>query len=219
MSSLSLIIFDCDGVLVDSEMLACRADAECLAEIGIAITAEEILERYVGISLAGMLADLAARSGRALPHGFSDTLRQRTRAAFEAGLTAVSGVAGVLSALTQPVCVASSSEPSRIRHALSLVGLRDRFEPHIFSATQVPRGKPAPDLFLFAAAQMNASPAACVVIEDSVAGVQAACAAGIRVVGFTGASHCRPGHDDRLRQAGAAAVFNDMAALPGLLVT
>ncbi len=212
-----LVIFDCDGVLVDSEVLACRTDSACLAEIGVAISAEEIMDRYVGISLAGMLADLVQRHGTHLPDAFADTLRQRTQAEFEAELTAIAGVAAARDAIAGPVCVASSSEPARIRHSLSLVGLLDQFQPHLFSATQVARGKPAPDLFLFAAAAMGFEPAQCTVIEDSVAGVQAGCAAGMRVLGFTGGSHCRLGHDLRLRDAGAAAVFAAMAQLPGLL--
>ena len=105
-------------------------------------------------------------------------------------------------ALPQRRCVASSSAPARLRHSLSLTGLLRYFEPHVFSATQVARGKPAPDLFLFAAASMQRAPAACVVIEDSVPGVQAAVAAGMRVIGFTGGGHCRPGHAERLRAAG-----------------
>lgn len=104
-----------------------------------------------------------------------------------------------------------------IRHGLTCAGLYDQFTPHIFSASQVSRGKPAPDLFLFAAGQMQAAPSRCVVIEDSLAGVAAAVAAGMPVLGFHGGSHCRPGHVDRLRAAGAIAVFDDMRQLPGLI--
>lgn len=212
-----LVIFDCDGVLVDSEVIACRTDAACLAAFGIAISAEEIMGRYVGISLAGMLADLSQRFGRPLPPDLADTLRRRTLAAFDAELTAIPGVMEALTSVQVPVCVASSSEPARIRHSLALVGLLERFEPHIFSAVQVERGKPAPDLFRFAAERMGVPAGECVVIEDSIAGVQAARAAGMRVFGFTGGSHCRPGDDGRLRAAGADAVFADMRDLPGLL--
>ena len=210
-----LLIFDCDGVLVDSEVVTCRTESACLAEFGIAITADEIMDRFVGISLVTMLKQLGREHD--LPAGLADTLRQRTLAAFDRELTAIAGVGEVLAALEGPVCVASGSEPARIRHSLRLVGLLDRFEPHIFSATQVARGKPAPDLFAFAAARMGVEPADCLVIEDSLAGVQAARAAGMRVFGFTGASHCRPGHGDRLRDAGADAVFDRMQRLPELL--
>jgi HAD superfamily hydrolase (TIGR01509 family) len=212
-----LVIFDCDGVLVDSEVIACRTDAACLAEIGIAITADEIMDRYTGTSVAAMTADLGARYGKTVPADFADILHRRLRAAFETGLSAVTGVEDVLDALSCRVCVASSSTPERLRHSLSLTGLLRYFEPHVFSATQVARGKPAPDLFLFAARTMDATPEACLVIEDSVAGVEAAVAAGMPVYGFVGGGHCRPGHADRLRAAGASALFDRMDRLPGLL--
>lgn len=127
------------------------------------------------------------------------------------------GVEEALAALTCKVCVASSSSPERLRHSLSLVGLLRWFDPHIFSAAQVARGKPAPDLFLFAARQMGVEPHSCVVIEDSVPGVAGATAAGMRVIGFTGGSHCGPGHSVRLRSAGAFATLADLGELPGLL--
>ena len=212
-----LIIFDCDGVLIDSEAIACRADSACLAEIGIAMSAEEIMDRYLGISAGTMCADIEQRHGRALPPDFAETLRLRVAAAFEAELMPMAGVEAALDALPQRRCVASSSAPERLRHSLSLTGLLRWFEPHVFSATQVARGKPAPDLFLFAAASMQAEPAACVVIEDSVPGVQAAVAAGMRVIGFTGGGHCRPGHAERLLAAGAAAIADDMRRLPALV--
>jgi HAD superfamily hydrolase (TIGR01509 family) len=213
----SLLIFDCDGVLVDSEMIACRADAACLAEIGIAVSAEEILHRYLGISMATMLADLEARLGRTLPADFAATLRQRVAAVFDAELQPMAGIEDALVALPGPRCVASSSAPERLRHSLSVTGLLRHFDPHLFSATQVARGKPAPDLFLFAAQRMQAAPDACLVIEDSVAGVQAAVAAGMRVIGFIGGSHCRPGHGERLRAVGASVVCDDMRQLGTLL--
>ena len=213
----SLLIFDCDGVLIDSELIACRVSASCLAEIGIPITVEEIVERYVGISATAMLADLAARAGKPLPVGFADTVRLRLIRCFKSELVAMPGIGSVLAAINCPVCVASSSAPERLRYSLSLVGLLSRFEPHIFSATQVARGKPAPDLFLFAAAQMGVDPRKCLVIEDSVAGVRAAAAAGMEVIGFAGGSHCRPGHSERLRDAGAAKVIHDFVALLSLV--
>jgi len=120
-------------------------------------------------------------------------------------------------AIALPVCVASSGPPEKISASLNRVGLWDRFAPHIFSAVQVRHGKPAPDLFLFAAEQMQAAPARCLVIEDSLAGIAAAVAAGMTVLGFHGGSHCRPGHGDTLRAAGAIAIFDDMRLLPGLI--
>lgn len=212
-----LIIFDCDGVLIDSELLACRTSAACLAEIGIQVTTEAIGDRYIGISTTAMLADLEARHGLRFPADLSGTLRRRLAAVFEAELAAMEGVEEALAALTCKVCVASSSSPERLRHSLSLVGLLRWFDPHIFSAAQVARGKPAPDLFLFAARQMGVEPHSCVVIEDSVPGVAGATAAGMRVIGFTGGSHCGPGHSVRLRSAGAFATLADLGELPGLL--
>lgn len=217
MRTQGLLIFDCDGVLIDSEVVACRADADCLAEIGIPMSADEIMERYVGIGLVAMLADITARLGRTLPPDLANMMRRRTAAAFETELRAIEGVEAALAELETPRCVASGSEPARIRQSLSLTGLLHLFEPHVFSAAQVERGKPAPDLFLFAASTMGVAPGDCLVIEDSLAGVQAARAAGMRVLGFTGGSHCRPGHDARLRAAGAAAVFAEMRRLPELL--
>jgi HAD superfamily hydrolase (TIGR01509 family) len=216
MAEPDLIVFDCDGVLIDSEAIACRTDAECLADIGVTMAAEEIMDRYVGISTASMLADIELRAGRVLPADFAETLRRRMAAAFEAELRPMDGIEAVLSALRCRMCVASSSTPERLRHSLSLVGLLRYFDPHVFSATQVTRGKPAPDLFLFAAARMQAAPPACLVIEDSAAGVRAAVAAGMRVVGFCGGGHCSAGHRARLLDAGASAVFDHMRELAGL---
>jgi HAD superfamily hydrolase (TIGR01509 family) len=216
----TLLIFDCDGVLIDSEVIACRAEAAYLAELGIAVSAEELLERYLGISMAVMLADLESRLDRSLPplpEDFADTLRRRVATAFETELRPMPGIEAALVSLPARRCVASSSSPERLRHSLGLTGLLAHFDPHIFSATQVARGKPAPDLFLFAAARMDATPETCVVIEDSEPGVQAAVAAGMRVIGFTGGSHCRPSHAERLRAAGALVVCDAMAALSAFL--
>lgn len=208
-----LAIFDCDGVLIDSEHLAVRADVACLAEDGIAVTEAEILSTYVGISVAGMVADLEQRFGRRVGSDFADRHHAQLRTIFEAELQAMPGIGAVLDGWPGARCVASSSTPARLRHALGLVGLYDRFAPHIFSAVQVERGKPAPDLFLYAAARMGVEPARCIVIEDSLAGVEAAIAAGMTVIGFTGGSHCAPGHAARLAERGASQVVSDMAGL------
>jgi HAD superfamily hydrolase (TIGR01509 family) len=198
-------------------VISCRTDAVCLGEIGIVISAEEIMDRYLGISAATMCGDIERRLGRSLPPDFADTLHARVAAAFDAELAPIAGVETMLDALPFRRCVASSSAPERLRQSLSLTGLLGHFEPNIFSATQVTRGKPAPDLFWFAADAMRVARATCVVIEDSVPGVQAAVAAGIKVIGFTGGGHCRPGHVERLRAAGAIAVTDAMSRLPALL--
>ena len=211
-----LVIFDCDGVLIDSELLSIRADQECLAECGIDMSAKEILERYTGISFAGMMADLETRHGP-LPADFAERHDKRLWPLFERELRAIPGITVVLDSLICKICVASSGRPERLKYALSLVGLYDRFHPHIFSALEVAHGKPAPDLFLHAAARMGVMPARCIVIEDSEPGVVAAVAAGMRVIGFTGASHCRPDDAARLAAHGAAPIIDDMATLLPIL--
>jgi HAD superfamily hydrolase (TIGR01509 family) len=211
-----LVIFDCDGVLIDSELLSVEADVACLAEDGIDLPAEEILERYTGISMAGMLSDLEARYGRVLPD-FAARHQERLRRLFETDLRVIAGVTAVLDALSCEVCIASSGTPERLHHALSLVGLYNRFHPNIFSATEVARGKPAPDLFLHAAKRMGVSPQRCVVVEDSLPGVAAAVAAGMLAIGFTGGSHCRPGHAARLIEKGAVLAIDQMAQLAPVL--
>jgi HAD superfamily hydrolase (TIGR01509 family) len=214
---MALTIFDCDGVLIDSEPLSIRVEATCLADLGMAVTETEIAERYVGLSMAAMLADLEARFGRPLPEDFAETLRRRTAAAFEASLEVMPGVRDMLDAVGGRICVASSSAPDRLRLSLRVVGLLARFEPNVFSATEVARGKPAPDLFLFAADRMHVAPTRCVVIEDSVPGITAARAAGMTAIGFCGGGHCRPGHAGRLQAAGARAVFARMDELAEFL--
>lgn len=217
-SPYDLIIFDCDGVLVDSEALACVVHAEVLTEYGYTITAAQVHERFLGRSAREARLEVEGELGRVLPDTYTVQLRATIDRVFGEKLTPVPHIAETLGKLSQRICVASSGTPTRIRSSLGTTGLIDYFAPHLFSAMQVERGKPAPDLFLFAAAQMNTPPARCLVIEDSVPGVTGAAAAGMTVVGFTGGSHCRPGDADRLRAAGAAIVIDDMRDLP-LLTT
>jgi len=210
---MDLIIFDCDGVLVDSEIVSFEAEADLLAEIGIPLTARDLLARFLGTSSASMFATIEQENGIKLPPDFAESAAKRTLEAFDRKLKPIPGIAELLANLPNRKCVASSSEPPRIRHSLTLAGILHHFEPHIFSATQVKRGKPAPDLFLFAARSMRVPPERCLVIEDSVAGVTAARAAGMTVLGFTGGGHCLDGYADRLRDAGAAAVCASMTEL------
>ena len=212
-----LIIFDCDGVLVDSEAMSCRAHAEVLSRHGYPITAQQVFDRFLGRSTRQANSEVEAELGRALPDAFHVELRNEQFRSFEAGLEAVPHIHSALDAITQAVCVASSGSQQRMRLTLGRTHLYDRFAPNIFSASQVSNGKPAPDLFLFAAGQMNIPPEQCLVIEDSVPGVTGACAAGMPVLGFHGGSHCRPGHGDSLRAAGAAATFDNMRQLPVLI--
>ncbi len=212
-----LIIFDCDGVLVDSELIACRAVSCCLNKAGIDMSVEDVVRLYMGISVETMTNDLMVRFPNRLPADFPDVLQRSTREAFDHDLKPMEGVEDVLQIIRFPACVASSSERERIIHSLEITGLLGYFNSNIFSASQVAHGKPAPDLFLFAAEHMSVPARDCLVIEDSVPGVQAACGARMRVFGFTGGSHCQPGHSGRLREEGATATFGRMAELPLLL--
>jgi HAD superfamily hydrolase (TIGR01509 family) len=211
-----LVIFDCDGVLVDSEALACQVDADILTGLGIPYTRDEIISQFVGVSLKDMVAQIEREHERSLPADFAETLNRTLFARFERELRPTEGVREAILALPHRRCVASSSLPERIAFSLRLTGLDDLFE-HVFSASEVQRGKPAPDLFLHAAERMGSSADHCVVIEDSVAGVQAARAAGMTVIGFAGGGHCGPEHVDRLKAAGALSVIDRMAELPDTL--
>jgi HAD superfamily hydrolase (TIGR01509 family) len=210
--------FDLDGVLVDSEPISCRVTAAALTEAGIQLSETDVRERFLGTSTAAMLQEIEVEHRRRLPELFQERLRERLLNAFEHQLEPTAGVAAMLDSLPLARCVASSSHPDRIRRALELTGLLDRLAPHLFSATMVSEGKPAPDLFLLAATEMGADPARCLVIEDSEAGVRAGKAAAMTVFGFTGGSHLRfETHAPRLEAVGADDVFNDMMALIGLV--
>jgi HAD superfamily hydrolase (TIGR01509 family) len=212
-----LIIFDCDGVLVDSEAISCRAHAETLTHHGYPITAEEVLRRFLGVSDREARQIVEGELGRKLPNDFEQEIKRATLQHYAGDLRAIAHVGAAIAAIDLPKCVASSGTPEKIRHGLTCAELYEAFTPHIFSASQVGRGKPAPDLFLFAAEAMNAQPARCLVVEDSVPGVTGAVAAGMTVLGFFGGSHCGEGHDAMLRAAGAAETFADMRQLPALI--
>jgi beta-phosphoglucomutase-like phosphatase (HAD superfamily) len=212
-----LIIFDCDGVLVDSEVISCRAHAATLTRHGYPITADQVLDRFLGVSDREARTIIEAELGRSLPDDFEAQMKQAALQRYVDDLRLVPYVGEAIAAIGVPKCVASSGTPEKIRHGLTCAGLDGLLAPNIFSASQVKRGKPAPDLFLFAAGQMKVPPARCVVIEDSIPGVTGARAAGMTVLGFYGGSHCRPGYADTLRAAGAAATFDDMRQLPGLI--
>jgi HAD superfamily hydrolase (TIGR01509 family) len=215
--NVDLVIFDCDGVLVDSEVISCRAHSQVLTRHGYPITADQVLDRFLGVSDREARITIEAELGRKLPDDIEIQIKQATLQFHAGDLRAISCVGEAIAAIDLPKCVASSGTPEKIHHGLSCAGLYDRLAPNIFSATQVKRGKPAPDLFLFAAGQMRTAPERCLVIEDSVPGITGARAAGMTVLGFHGGSHCRPGHADRLRAAGAALTFDDMRQLPGLI--
>jgi HAD superfamily hydrolase (TIGR01509 family) len=213
---IDLIIFDCDGVLVDSEVISCRAHATVLTRHGYPITEQQVLERFLGVSEREARQIVEAKIGRKLPD-IEAQIHQETLRFYEGDLNAIAHVGDAIAAIDLPKCVASSGTPEKIRHGLSCAGLYEQLAPHIFSATQVKRGKPAPDLFLFAAEQMKAAPQRCIVIEDSVPGVTGAIAAGMTVLGFFGGSHCTSEHEAMLRAAGAKWTFADMRELPELI--
>lgn len=205
------VIFDCDGVLVDSEPIGNAVLAELITELGIPTTPEQSIATYMGRSLASCLAMLEQRLGHPPPADFADRYRAGVEAGWRRELRPVPGVVEALDAIDLPTCVASSGEHARMRLTLGLTGLLPRFEGRIFSATEVEHGKPAPDLFLHAASRMGFDPATTVVVEDTVPGVQAGRAAGMRVLAFA-----RLVPADDLAAAGGE-VFDDMLALPRLL--
>lgn len=213
-----LVIFDCDGVLVDSELLSLAAARAALGRAGLVLGADEVRETYLGRSGAFLVADVEVRLGRTLPADFLERLGEEVFAAFRRDLRAIPHVREAVETTGVPRCVASSSTHARIGLSLELAGLADLFDGRVFSATDVACGKPAPDLYLHAAERCGADPARCVVIEDSAPGVVAGRAAGMTVLGFLGGSHVDPTRDGpRLRQAGAVALFDDMRLLGGAL--
>jgi HAD superfamily hydrolase (TIGR01509 family) len=211
-----MIIFDCDGVLVDSELIKCEVVAGRLGKLGIAITGTAIIERFTGVPEREMYQALSIETGVAIPpeHIAETHALKISHCGAKGAALAMPGIHQCLDRLRGvAACVASSSSPDMLEHLLRQAQLWDRFAPNIFSAAAVKRGKPAPDLFLFAAARMGVAPARCIVIEDSVAGITAARTAAMTPIGFAGGCHCGPDHADKLRRAGAGPVFADTASL------
>jgi HAD superfamily hydrolase (TIGR01509 family) len=209
---IELVIFDCDGVLVDSERLAVRVDVQVLAALGWPLTEQEVIDRFVGRSHAFFVAEVERHLGRRLPADWEDPFQPLYRDAFAAHLTPVPGVVEALDRITLATCVASSGTHEKMRYTLGLTGLYERFSGRIFSVEEVAHGKPAPDLFVHAAKRMGVEPASCAVVEDSRHGVEAARAAGMLALGFAGG--LTPA--ERLRGP-RTVVFSDMGELPGLL--
>ncbi|MEE1821727.1 HAD family hydrolase [Streptomyces sp. BE20] len=207
-----LVIFDCDGVLVDSERIAARVQVALGAELGWPLAEADVVERFIGRSQAAIHEQIAARLGEETAGAWWEAFVRRHAEEVDAGLTAVDGLPEALDAITLPTCVASSGSHEKMAHTLGRTGLHHRFAGRIFSATEVARGKPAPDLFLYAAQRMGVPPSACVVVEDSEPGVRAARAAGMRAFGYAGGLTAA----DRLAGPGTV-VFDDMRELPALL--
>jgi HAD superfamily hydrolase (TIGR01509 family) len=212
------VLFDCDGVLVDSEVIAIEVEVAALAEAGVPMTAAELADRYVGVSAASQAESLHREFGLALDDAWWQALHERSLAALADRVEAVPGMRELVEGLGVPHCLASSSDHGRIEVCLRQAGLLDLFDASIrFSATDVSRGKPAPDLFLHAASRLGVDPDACVVIEDSPHGVRAAVAAGMAVIGFTGGAHADASWAHRLHDAGAVTVVDGATALGALL--
>ncbi|MFJ1703436.1 HAD family hydrolase [Kitasatospora sp. NPDC088346] len=213
--AVALVVFDCDGVLVDSEPIAVRTHVALGAAYGWPLSEAEVIEEFVGRSTASIGEKIGGRLGAAVAEEWDERFRELHREAVDAALPAVDGIAEALDALDGlglPYCVASSGSHEKMRHTLGRTGLYERFAGRIFSATEVDRGKPAPDLFLHAARRLGVDPVRCAVVEDSAPGVQAARAAGMRSFGYAG------GVTPAARLAGpGTVVFDDMRALPSLL--
>lgn len=211
-----LTIFDCDGVLVDSELIALEVLSDMMGAFGVPMDVAACREAFMGRHAADIVRGIEGFVGRDLP-GEEGRMKARMIERLRRELQPVPGIARALERIPGPRCVASSSDPARLRLTLELTGLAPFFGDHLFSGTAVPRGKPAPDLFLHAAAAMGVAPARCLVVEDSVLGVEAGVAAGMPVIGFTGGAHAYPGFAERLRAAGADTVIAHMEALPATL--
>lgn len=221
LSDFDAIIFDSDGVLVDSEVIHVAVERELLSEIGLTYEYETYLSRFVGLSMpdfyAALAEDYQQEKGEPFPDDFPERLAERMWPRVEAELKPISGVADLVRAFSGKTAVASSAPTKRLRQKLGIAGLLPLFEPHIYSARMVEKGKPAPDLFLLAAEKLNVSPAKCLVIEDSINGVLAGCRAGMTVAGFTGGSHADKGLNDRLLAAGAHLVFESHSEIASRL--
>jgi HAD superfamily hydrolase (TIGR01509 family) len=207
------VIFDCDGVLVDTEHISNRVLADLLSEAGLPTTFEDCMREYRGRAMASVLALATQRLGGPLPADLSDRYYAHVEAVFARELQPVPGIVGALDRIALPSCVASSGPHHKMAVTLRRTGLWERFEGRIFSASEVEHGKPAPDLFLHAARRMGFDPAATAVVEDSVPGIEAARAAGMRALAF--ARHTDP----ELLAAAGGEPFADMAELPGLLAS
>jgi len=199
-----LLIFDFDGVIADSEVVANSVLAEVVSELGVPTTLEDSYDRYMGKRFPDVLAAVQADIGRPLPTTFAEDFQARTLAALRRDLKPVTGAGGYIETFAHiPKCIASSSSPDRLNLCLDVLALRNVFGSRVYSASLVPRGKPHPDIFLHAAEQMEVAPSRAIVIEDSASGVKAGVAAGMTVIGLLAASHIQKGHRDRLHAAGA----------------
>jgi HAD superfamily hydrolase (TIGR01509 family) len=213
-----VLIFDCNGVLVDSESIAATVASQELTRAGFKVSPEIVSRFFAGRRPTDMIADVEVATKRKLPPDFSDTLTEATMRRLRTELRATAHMEYALTWLRGPKCVCSSSPHGRVRISLESTGLFRFFDPHVFSASDVPKGKPSPDLFLYAAQKMGVEPGECIVVEDSPAGISAATAAGMKSIGFIGGSHTGPNLGAYLTSAGARTVIADMRALKSTVV-
>ncbi len=213
-----LLVCDFDGVLIDSELIGCRIWSDMLGGVGAPVSVEAMLNDYTGKSGPQICVQIEKDFGYKLPDGFLDTVNERVETLFETQLKAMPRALETLAGLNMAKCIASGSRPERLFQCLRVTKLDALFNrSNVFSSHEVKRGKPAPDVFLYAAEKTGFRPSDCIVLEDSVAGVQAGLAAGMTVLGFTGGSHCTPFRIESLKKAGACLLFDDFAALPDVL--
>lgn len=214
-----LVIFDCDGVLVDSEIIAARVEADLITRAGYEISPEEVSESYAGLTFKEILLRIEEKASIPFSAALIEQAESLTDKRLANEVQAIEGVREAVLSVTAPRCICSNSSTERIDAMLTRVGLKRLFEGHIFSSLATPGGKPkpAPDVFLYAAGKMGADPEKTFVIEDSVHGIAGARAAGMRVIGFTGAGHSYPGHADALTDAGAETVIRRWAELKPVL--
>ncbi|KQZ63257.1 HAD family hydrolase [Rhizobium sp. Root149] len=219
MSGFDLIIFDCDGVLVDSEIIAAQVESRLLTEAGYPISVEEMGERFAGMTWKNILLAIEKEVDIPLSASLLDKSEKLLDQRLERDVKVIEGVKLALSRISTQACICSNSSSHRLDMMLTKVGLKPYFAPHIFSAKDLgpDKVKPRPDIFLHALATFKVSPSRAVVVEDSVHGIHGAVAAGCRVVGFTGASHTYPSHADRLTDAGAETVISRMSDLPATI--
>ncbi len=219
MSGFELTIFDCDGVLVDSEIIAARVESKLLNEAGYPISVEEMGERFAGMTWKNILLSVEKEIDIPLSASLLDKSETLLDQRLAREVKIIEGVSFALSRIEGPRCICSNSSVHRLDSMLTKVGLKEHFAPNIFSAKDLgaDRVKPKPDIYLHALSQMGVAAKKAVVVEDSVHGVHAARDAGIRVIGFTGASHTYPSHADRLTDAGAETVISRMVDLPAVI--
>jgi HAD superfamily hydrolase (TIGR01509 family) len=213
-----VLIFDCNGVLVDSESIAATVASQELTRAGFKVSPEIVSRFFAGRRPSDMVADVELATKRKLPADFAEKLADATMRRLRAELRATPHMEYALTWLRGPKCVASSSPHGRVRVSLESTGLFRFFDPYVFSASDVPNGKPSPDLFLYAAQKMGVSPSKCIVVEDSPAGIAAATAAGMTSIGFIGGSHTGPNLGAYLTSAGARVVIADMRALKSTVI-